>query len=206
MVQKFLPLVLCCAFMAAPAHAFRLPANFGPLPGNPADRLADPIEDEAYDPATHCSGAQHRKGMVALQHWLEDRSSRGVFWGSYRCERWGRHSASLHAEDRAIDWHLDVNNRADRADARKLIDLLLAPDRAGNQHALARRMGVEELIWDCSYWGAGMSDFKPYGYCYGRSGKLRKHINATAAHRDHVHIGMTKRGAAAKTSFWTARG
>jgi hypothetical protein len=47
-----------------------------------------------------------------------------------------------------------------------------------------------------------MQDFKPYGYCYGRSGKLRKHINATAAHRDHLHIGMTKRGAAAKTSFW----
>jgi len=63
-------------------------------------------------------------------------------------------------------------------------------------------MGVEELIWDCSYWGAGMADFKPYGYCYGRSGKLRKHINATAAHRDHLHIGMTKRGAAAKTTFW----
>ena len=53
-----------------------------------------------------------------------------------------------------------------------------------------------------SYWGAGMDDFQPYGYCYGRSGKLRKHLNATAAHRDHLHIGMTKRGAAAKTTFW----
>ena len=41
------------------------------------------------------------------------------------------------------------------AAAAKLIELLLAPDKAGNQHALARRMGVEELIWDCSYWGAG---------------------------------------------------
>ena len=51
--------------------------------------------------------------MLDLQHWLEPHS-RGVFWGSYRCERWGKHSASLHAEDRAIDWHLDVTNRADR--------------------------------------------------------------------------------------------
>jgi hypothetical protein len=201
MVRRILLLALCCAFTAAPARAFRLPANFGPLPGNPADTLTTPIDDEAYDPATHCSGPQHRKGMLDLQHWLEAHSH-GVFWGSYRCERWGRHSASLHAEDRAIDWHLDVTSAADRADAKRLIDLLLAPDKFGDQHALARRMGVEELIWDCSYWGAGMGDFEPYDYCYGRSGKLRKHVNATAAHRDHLHIGMTKRGAAAKTSFW----
>ena len=137
--------------------------------------------------------------MVALQRWLET-NSRGVFWGSYRCELWDRHSASLHSEDRAIDWH-----PSDRAAARKLIDELLAPDKAGDEHALARRMGVEELIWDCSYWGAGMQNFEKYGYCYGRSGKLRKHLDPTAAHRNHVHIGMTKRGAAAKTSFWAAR-
>jgi hypothetical protein len=198
MVQRILLLALCCAATAAPAQAFRLPANFGPLPGNPADRLSAPIDPEVYDPATHCSGPQHRKGMVALQHWLEAHS-RGVFWGSYRCEMWGKHSASLHAEDRAIDWH-----PADRAAARTLIDLLLAPDEQGDPHALARRMGVEELIWDCSYWGAGMADFEPYGYCYGRSGKLKKHLDPTAAHRNHVHIGMNKRGAAGKTSFWAA--
>ena len=31
-----------------------------------------------------------------------------MFWGSYRCEKWGKGQASLHAENRAIDWHLDV--------------------------------------------------------------------------------------------------
>jgi len=199
MVQRILLLALCCAATAAPAQAFRLPANFGPLPGNPADRLSAPIDAETYDPATHCTGPRHRKGMVALQRWLQT-NSRGEFWGSYRCELWGKHSASLHAEDRAIDWH-----PSDHAAARKLIDELLAPDKAGDQHALARRMGVEELIWDCSYWGAGMQNFEKYGYCYGRSGKLRKHLDPTAAHRNHVHIGMTKRGAAAKTTFWAAR-
>ena len=50
-------------------------------------------------------------------------------------------------------------------------------------------MGVEELIWDCGYWAAGMSEFMPYSPCYGKRGKLRKHVNATVAHRDHVHIG-----------------
>ena len=106
---------------------------------------------------------------------------RGVFWGSYRCEKWGKESASLHAENRAIDWHLDVRVPADRRAAERLIRLLLAPDAAGNPQALARRMGVEELIWDCGYWGAGMTEFTPYSPCYSQAGKLRKHVNPTVA-------------------------
>jgi hypothetical protein len=50
-----------------------------------------------------------------------------------------------------------------------------------------------------------MQDFEPYGYCYGHSATRKKHVDPTAAHMNHVHIGMTKKGAAAKTSFWRAR-
>jgi hypothetical protein len=138
---------------------------------------------------------------VQLRRWLEE-NARGVFWGSYRCEKWGKHEASLHAENRAIDWHLDASVAADRRAADELIGLLLATDSAGNAQALARRMGVEELIWDCGYWAAGMLEFQPYRPCYGKRGALRKKLNVTVAHRDHVHIGMTKAGAAGKTSFW----
>ena len=134
-----------------------------------------------------------------MSEWLAE-NTRGVFWGSYRCEMWGKDSASLHAENRAIDWHLDVDVKADRKAADKLFRLLLAPDEAGNPQALARRMGVQELIWDCGYWGAGMSDFAPYHPCV-RS----KDVDKTTAHRDHIHIGMTKRGAKGRTSFWSAR-
>jgi hypothetical protein len=118
-----------------------------------------------------------RTGVLALQRWLEG-NVRGVFWGSHRCEKWGKREASLHSENRAIDWHLDRSLRADARAAEKLIRLLLAPDSAGDAQALARRMGVEELIWDCGYWGAGMTEFTP-------------------------HIGMTKAGAAGRTSFWS---
>ena len=181
--------------LVVPAAALALPR------ANPADALTHlPIEASVYDPATKCS-SKTRPGMVALQRWLEE-NSRGVFWGSYRCEMWGEHEASLHAENRAIDWHLDVDVAADRRAAQKLIDLLLAPDSLGNVQALARRMGVEELIWDCGYWGAGMPGFQPYRPCYGKRGKLRAKVDKTVAHRDHIHIGMTKAGAAAKTSFW----
>jgi hypothetical protein len=168
---------------------------------NPADELVDiPIEASVYDPATHCS-SKARPGVVALQGWLEE-NVRGVFWGSYRCEKWGKHEASLHAENRAIDWHLDAAVPADRKAAEGLVGLLLAVDSAGNEQALARRMGVEELIWDCEYWAAGMPEFQPYRPCYGKRGKPRKHVDTTVAHRDHVHIGMTKAGAKGQTSFW----
>jgi hypothetical protein len=66
-------------------------------------------------------------------------------------------------------------------------------------------MGIEEIIWDCGYWGAGMEQFRPYRPCVSKRGKLRRKVNKTIAHRDHLHIGLTKRGAAKKTSFWTRR-
>jgi hypothetical protein len=200
-VRLLLALALLSLLPASAAAMVHLPAQPRVVEGNPADRmLSVPIEPSAYDPATHCAAKPH-PGMLRLQRWLEAHS-RGVFWGSYRCEKWGRHSASLHAENRAIDWHLDVRVRTDRRAAEKLIRLLLAPDAAGNPQALARRMGIEELIWDCGYWGAGMSDFTPYSPCYSKRGKLRRHVDPTIAHRNHIHIGMTKAGARARTSFW----
>jgi hypothetical protein len=191
--------------VAAPASAFRLGADVSPIAGNPADRLAElPADPEEYDRATHCS-PRPKPGTVALVGWLQ-RNARGESWGSYRCEKWGDGEASLHAENRAVDWHLDVSVPADRAAARDLIEMLLAPDRLGLRHALARRMGVEEIIWDCSYWGAGMDDFKPYSPCFNKNGDRRKHVDPTVGHLDHLHIGMSKTGAAKRTSFWTTAG
>ena len=203
--MRFVLPVILFALLAPSAHAYpKLPNPLPPVKGNPADALVDlPIEDSAYDRAAKCKNRRNA-GITALANWL-GANTRGVFWGSYRCEKWGKHSASLHAENRAIDWHLDAFNKADSRAADKLIRLLLAPDNAGNPQALARRMGVEELIWDCGYWGAGMTEFRPYSVCYKRNGKKRKRFDRTAAHQDHIHIGMTKRGAKGLTSFWTSR-
>jgi hypothetical protein len=202
--MRLLLTVLLFGLLATSAHAFpELPDPLPPVTDNPADELLDvPIEDHRYDHAVKCN-KRTKPGIVALTDWLQA-NARGVFWGSYRCEKWGKDSASLHAENRAIDWHLDASDKADRRAAEQLFRLLLAPDAAGNPHALARRMGVQELIWDCGYWGAGMTAFQPYGPCITKRGKLRRNVNVTIAHRDHIHIGMTKPGAKAETSFWTA--
>jgi hypothetical protein len=202
--MRFVLPVILFALLAPSAHAYpKLPNPLPPVKGNPADKLLDiPIEDFVYDRAAKCRNRRNA-GITGLANWL-GANTRGVFWGSYRCEKWGKGSASLHAENRAIDWHLDAFDRADRRAADKLFRLLLAPDRLGNPQALARRMGVQELIWDCGYWGSGMTEFRPYSVCFKRNGKKRKRFDRTSAHQDHIHIGMSKRGAKGLTSFWTA--
>jgi hypothetical protein len=184
--------LLVCLVAAGSAVAFPK--------ANPADRLAAvPIEDYRYDRATRCL-KRTPPGTLALQEWLEQ-NVRGESWGIMRCEKWGKRSASLHAEGRAIDWHLDAHDPTDRRAARKLIDLLLAGDRMGNPHALARRMGVQEIIWDCRSWWSGSEAMGRYSACVGPNGKPAR-IDDTTAHRDHVHIGLNRAGARMRTSFW----
>jgi hypothetical protein len=117
-----------------------------------------------------------------------------------RCEELGS-GKSLHSEGRAIDWHLDVHNARDRAEANRLIKLFLAKDKAGNNHALARRMGIQELIWNCKGWFSGDGGMRPYSVCFDSNGRPRK-VDDTSAHRDHIHIGLNWAGARMQTSFW----
>lgn len=202
-MRRLLPLTLILLFPATAAAMVKLPSPPGPVAGNPADEMLDvAIDLPQYDRATRCTKTR-RPGMERFVAWME-RNARGVSWGTYRCETWGKGSASLHAEGRALDWALDASRRADRAEARRVITLLLAPDRAGNPTALARRMGIQEIIWDCGYWGAwGATEFKPYSPCLDREGRMRNGVDATVAHRDHIHLGMSRAGAVGRTSFWT---
>ncbi len=80
--------------------------------------------------------------------------------------------------------------------------MLLAPDSNGNEAALARRMGVQGIIFNCHQWFGYGDSLGPYSYCYRRDGKLRRHLDRTAAHRDHVHIELNWAGALKRTSFW----
>jgi hypothetical protein len=185
------PALLACAAVAAAAALGAPPVNAG----NPANRLADkPIDPYQYDYAQGCR-KHPQKGTLALQSWLEHHA-RGVSWGIMRCEKLSSSSYSLHSEGRAIDWHLDVHDTADRHEAKRLIKLFLAHDKAGNNHALARRMGIQELIWDCRAWWAGDGGMRPYSAC------ANGHVDDTTAHRNHIHIGLNWRGAKKKSSFW----
>ena len=63
-------------------------------------------------------------------------------------------------------------------------------------------MGVQGLIFNCRSWWAGSPRLGTYDYCYRRDGRLRRHLDRTAAHRDHLHIELDWAGARMRTSFW----
>ena len=179
-------------------------SSFKPVKGNPANRLTQkPIDDYRYDYAKRCL-KKPQKGTRALESWL-GRHAKGITWGIMRCEKWGHGRASLHAEGRALDWHLDVHDRADKREAERIINLFLAPDKQGNEHALARRMGVQEIIWNCRSWYSGSERLERYSVCYDRKGHRRRHVDDTTAHRNHIHFGLNWRGARKKTTFWRSR-
>jgi hypothetical protein len=181
--------------------ALGLAAPPQPLTGNPAHRLDDrPRHDGDYDHASACRRGPS-PGALALQEWLT-LHVRGTSWGIVRCEKLSRRDYSLHAEGRALDWHLDASDPTDRRAARRLIDLLLATDSAGNEHALARRMGIQEIIWNCRSWWAGSERMGEYSVCFSASGRPRPGVSTTLAHRDHIHLGLSRAGAAKRTSFW----
>lgn len=181
------------------------PASVGAnaITSNPADRpvlRAEPIEELQYDDAKRCM-RNPKPGALALQSWLQ-RHWRGTPWGIVRCSKLGPRDFSVHAEGRALDWHLDAGVAGQRLAAQRLIDMLLDTDRDGNEAALARRMGVQGLIFNCRQWYGYGDRLGPYSYCYRRDGKRRKHLNRTLAHRDHIHIELNWAGARKRTSFW----
>jgi hypothetical protein len=197
-VKKLALFVLIAAALSAPASA---EAGFTDLlTAHVAGLSAQPPDAIHYDWARKCTG-HAQVGALDLQNWLATNVP-GVSWGIYSCRkvRVGS-SLSLHAEGRAVDWHLDVKKRADRAVATDLINAFLAPDVAGTPHAMARRMGIQEIIWNCRIWSANYPDagMRPYSVC-------RRKVSRTEAHKDHLHIGLNWRGARAQTTYWRSIG
>ncbi len=164
---------------------------------NPADRLLDqPMDAHRADRATGCANKE-QPGALALDGWLAARMPVGEQWGIEKCRRVrGGQSWSLHAEGRAIDWKLDVDVPSERLAGDRLVSLLLRRDRRGRPNALARRMGLQEVIWNCRIWTPLSTLQRPYGPC------AKRKVDRTMAHRDHVHIGLNWRGALMKTTFW----
>ncbi|XVQ14224.1 hypothetical protein ACQP1W_17270 [Spirillospora sp. CA-255316] len=141
----------------------------------------------AYEPQRDCDPAA-KPGVVAFRDLLlatyPGTTSMGI---SRACSAPGN---SEHKEGRALDWGVNVNGQAHIA--ADLLDWLLATDRHGNRHALARRFGIMYMIWNRRIWEAYRADrgWTPYT---GRS-----------PHTDHVHFSFNWAGARQETTWWKA--
>jgi hypothetical protein len=104
------------------------------------------------------------------------------------CDQGG---ASEHKEGRAWDWGVNAYKGVPTV-PQATIETMLGELLAGDAE-LARRMGVLYLIYNRRIWSAPKQaeGWRPY--------------KGSDPHTDHVHISLSRAGAAAKTSFYADR-
>ncbi len=101
---------------------------------------------------------------------------------------------SDHHDGRALDYPFNAFDSGQLADANALLNWLLATDQYGNRHALARRLGINYMIWNRKIWKA-----------YEPSAGWQAY-NGTSPHTDHIHFSFGWPGALKQTSWWTSGG
>lgn len=151
-------------------------------------RFTSRIENLApYVGQTKCSPTA-KPGTVAFANLLLRTYPRGNSLGISRaCSAGG---TSEHKEGRAFDFGINWYDPVERRQAGELLTWLLKTDRFGNRYAMARRLGIQYMIWNKRIWGA-----------YNASGGWRPYSGASA-HREHIHFSLSWNGARRKTSFW----
>lgn len=163
--------------MAAPAYS----APALPLFGSSIDDYAEYDAQDTCDPGP-------KPGVLAFKDLLQQEYGPHMWGVSRSCKTPG---VSEHEEGRALDYHFDYYQDDQRADADDLLTWLLASDRHGNPHAIARRLGLMYIIWNRQIW----ESYRPsQGW---------QSYDGSNPHTDHIHFSFSWPGALASTSWWT---
>ena len=197
MPRRFLVAVTALATLFA-GLAFATSAAATPAPHVPAGlpRAIEPLAP--YVAQTACSPTT-KPGTAKLARLLAA-TYRGTSYNTvYACGTDG--PVSEHYDGRAIDWMVSIRNSAQHSDALAVISWLLATDSHGNHYAMARRLGVQYLIYDNRIWGSWDGKWEAYNNC----AKLTSRAYDTSCHRDHMHISLSWNGAMGRTTFWTGQ-
>lgn len=190
-------LLVGCGLPTPPADLdARTPAN-SPAVIAPLETLVTP----QYAPDAY--------GFDAPGVWSTSRCSGGVLQGTSEVARYlrfwysptdvqdyncrpvgGTSSMSAHGVGRAADLFFNAADPAQAERANQLVFMLLAADAAGNPQALARRMGVQTIIWNRRIWTSNQPNagMRPY--------------SGESPHTDHVHLELSAAGAGRYTTFF----
>jgi hypothetical protein len=178
-----------------------LTAGVTPALAAPASPSFGPVMDPpgSYEGQSKCS-PDAKPGVVAFQQMvLAEYPGTGAGGIGRDCSYGGQ---SEHKEGRAWDWGVSAADATHRTAVNDLLGWLFATDRYGNEHALARRLGIMYVIWNKRIWF-------PYSgwstYCEMKKGAcVADDGGARSPHTDHVHFSFTWAGARKQTSFWHA--
>ena len=165
--------------------------TLSPNPANDPALLGLKLDPSRYDGAGGCR-KRDPSGMRELKRWMKKNTKSGVFSGTIRCD------GGVHGTGRALDWMLDAREKNEKRLATRVINTWLAKDKRGNRNALARRMGIQLIIFNCKFWQAGDKGMDTYSACRGG----RKNADPTQGHIDHIHVELTKPAAKLNTTFW----
>jgi peptidoglycan hydrolase-like protein with peptidoglycan-binding domain len=136
-----------------------------------------------YQEGTRCL-TENQPGAVAFAKLLN---------ATYGTRTYGilRKCAAEHGEGRALDWMINASNADQKALANALTRWLAAPDAQGRPGAMARRFGINYIIWNRQQWKAWAPERGWTAY-YGVS-----------PHTDHIHFSFNWDGAYKRTSWWS---
>lgn len=158
-------------------------SDFPPTSDGPAE--LGPEDGLRFDQAGRKCSKGSTAGAKALRDWVV---SIGTLVrrkpDMYKCAKLRKGHRDTHSEGRAIDVQIQSQDAAE-----KLIATLL-----DDNYNVARRMGIQEIIYDGTYWSAASPS------------KLMRRYKGRSPHRRSVHLGLNRKGAAMKTSFWTGGG
>ncbi|MGN6609354.1 MAG: peptidoglycan-binding domain-containing protein [Jatrophihabitans sp.] len=170
------------AAVAAPHTPAGLPTAIEPL--------------ASYAEQTACNPVP-RPGTLKLANLLKATYPDTSYATVYACGTDG--TRSEHYDGRAIDWMVSALNAHSKAEAQAVLTWLLATDAQGNRFAMARRLGVQYLIFDNRMWGSWSGTWEQYNGCYSLKGAAYDN----SCHRTHMHISLGWNGANGLTTFWT---
>ena len=170
--------VLAFPLASAPAGAATFPY---PTPTRTLPTALDVAPP--YQKGTLCL-TENQPGAVAFAKLLNATYGNRVYGILRTC-------AAEHGEGRALDWMISANNPEQLALANALTRWLAAPDSQGRLGAMAKRFGINYIIFNRQQWRAydPARGWAPY---YGVS-----------PHTDHIHFSFNWDGAYKRTSWWT---
>ena len=162
-----------------------------------------PLDATGQVPEWHCDPAT-KQGVAVARSLL--RSTYGFGGSTSRpCDATWSYEYSLHKMGLALDWSVDVTDPRGWAAGLSFIRWLLAPDDEENDFAMAKRIGVTQLIWHNRVWTSADPAWRIY--CDPRDVEDEDCIrNPTLRHDDHMHISFSLEAGYLQTSFYRALG
>lgn len=185
------PVLLFLVLLVAAPAALAAKRTLTPNPANDPALIKQKLDPNRYDGPKGCR-SRHPKGMTRLIQFMKRHTRKKTVYGTIRCD------GGVHGTGRALDWMLDARKKRQKRAAKTVINTWLARDDRGRRNALARRMGIQLIIYNCRFWQAGNRGMDRYSACSGG----KKNADPTQGHIDHMHIELTRPASKLRTSFW----